>query len=162
MIIKGDDSSNAVCANPNAERGAAMSGNTRAFSHYRVYRTDCYNDDPVVTGIVQEFQFGMNWSEYSRFVGDIFGAPLALEALVAFFLESTFIGLWIFGWDRLSRGVHNLCMYLTALGSTVSAIFILAANCFMQNPVGVTYANGRAELTDFGALFTSVDRKSVV
>lgn len=109
----------------------------------------------VVTGIVQEFQFGMNWSEYSRFVGDIFGAPLALEALVAFFLESTFIGLWIFGWDRLSRGVHNLCMYLTALGSTVSAIFILAANCFMQNPVGATYANGRAELTDFGALFTN-------
>ena len=70
----------------------------------------------VVTGIVQEFQFGMNWSEYSRFVGDIFGAPLALEALVAFFLESTFIGLWIFGWDRLSRGVHNLCMYLTEIG----------------------------------------------
>ena len=109
----------------------------------------------VVTGIVQEFQFGMNWSEYSRFVGDIFGAPLALEALVAFFLESTFIGLWIFGWDRLPRGVHNFCMYMVALGSTISAIFILAANTFMQNPVGATYSNGRAELTDFGALFTN-------
>ncbi|GAA2182368.1 cytochrome ubiquinol oxidase subunit I [Brooklawnia cerclae] len=109
----------------------------------------------VVTGIVQEFQFGMNWSEYSRFVGDIFGAPLALEALVAFFLESTFIGLWIFGWDKLPRGVHNAMMYLAALGTTISAIFILAANCFMQNPVGATYVNGRAELTDFGALLTN-------
>jgi len=109
----------------------------------------------VVTGIVQEFQFGMNWSEYSRFVGDIFGAPLALEALVAFFLESTFIGLWIFGWDRLPRVLHNLCMYLVALGSAISAIFILAANTFMQNPVGATYRNGRAELADFTALFTN-------
>ena len=109
----------------------------------------------VVTGIVQEFQFGMNWSEYSRFVGDIFGAPLALEALVAFFLESTFIGLWIFGWDKLPRGLHNMCMYLVALGSTISAIFILAANCFMQNPVGAVYENGRAELADFSALFTN-------
>ncbi len=109
----------------------------------------------VVTGIVQEFQFGMNWSEYSRFVGDIFGAPLALEALVAFFLESTFIGLWIFGWDKLSRGTHNLMMYLTAAGATISAIFILAANSFMQNPVGATYNNGRAELENFGALFTN-------
>lgn len=109
----------------------------------------------VVTGIVQEFQFGMNWSEYSRFVGDIFGAPLALEALVAFFLESTFIGLWIFGWDKLPRGIHNLMIYLAAFGTTVSAIFILAANSFMQNPVGATYNNGRAELTDFSALFTN-------
>ncbi len=109
----------------------------------------------VVTGIVQEFQFGMNWSEYSRFVGDIFGAPLALEALVAFFLESTFIGLWIFGWDKLPRGLHNLTMYLTALGATLSAVFILAANSFMQNPVGATYNNGRAELENFGALFTN-------
>ncbi|MGB3954591.1 MAG: cytochrome ubiquinol oxidase subunit I [Brooklawnia sp.] len=109
----------------------------------------------VVTGIVQEFQFGMNWSEYSRFVGDIFGAPLALEALVAFFLESTFIGIWIFGWDRLSGPVHNLMMYLTALGATISAIFILAANSWMQNPVGATYNNGRAELSDFSALFTN-------
>lgn len=106
----------------------------------------------VVTGIVQEFQFGMNWSEYSRFVGDIFGAPLALEALVAFFLESTFIGLWIFGWDRLPRGLHNATIYLASLGTTISAIFILAANAFMQNPVGATFNNGRAELVDFGAL----------
>ena len=109
----------------------------------------------VVTGIVQEFQFGMNWSEYSRFVGDIFGAPLALEALVAFFLESTFIGLWIFGWDRLPRGLHNATMYLTAIGTTISAVFIMAANAFMQNPVGATYRNGRAELADFGALLTN-------
>ncbi|WIY82351.1 cytochrome ubiquinol oxidase subunit I [Propionimicrobium sp. PCR01-08-3] len=109
----------------------------------------------VVTGIVQEFQFGMNWSEYSRFVGDIFGAPLALEALIAFFLESVFIGVWIFGWDKLPRGLHNLCMYLVALGSTISAVFILAANCFMQNPVGAVYENGRAELSDFTALFTN-------
>ena len=108
----------------------------------------------VVTGIVQEFQFGMNWSEYSRFVGDIFGAPLALEALIAFFMESTFIGLWIFGWDKLKPGLHNACMYLTALGSTISAIFILAANAFMQNPVGARYnpETGRAELVDFLAL----------
>lgn len=109
----------------------------------------------VVTGIVQEFQFGMNWSVYSLFVGDIFGAPLALEALVAFFLESTFIGLWIFGWGRLPRGLHNLTMYLTALGTTISAVFIMAANAFMQNPVGATYSNGRAELADFGALLTN-------
>lgn len=109
----------------------------------------------VVTGIVQEFQFGMNWSEYSRFVGDIFGAPLALEALITFFLESTFIGLWIFGWDKLKPAVHNMCMYLTAIGSSLSAVFILAANMWMQNPVGATYRNGRAELTDFSALFTN-------
>lgn len=109
----------------------------------------------VVTGIVQEFQFGMNWSEYSRFVGDIFGAPLALEALIAFFMESTFIGLWIFGWDKLGPRTHNLMMYFTAAGTTISAIFILAANCFMQNPVGATYNNGRAELVSFGDLFTN-------
>ena len=109
----------------------------------------------VVTGIVQEFQFGMNWSEYSRFFGDIFGAPLALEALVAFFLESTFIGIWIFGWDRLSGPVHNLMIYLTALGGPISAVFILAANAFMQNPAGATYNNGRAELVDFSMLFTN-------
>lgn len=109
----------------------------------------------VVTGIVQEFQFGMNWSEYSRFVGDIFGAPLALEALVAFFMESTFIGLWIFGWDKLPAKLHNACMYLTALGTTISAIFILAANCFMQNPVGAHYNNGRAELVNFSDLLSN-------
>jgi len=111
----------------------------------------------VVTGIVQEFQFGMNWSEYSRFVGDIFGAPLALEALIAFFMESTFVGLWIFGWNKLSKKVHLLMIYLTAIGTTISAIFILAANSWMQNPVGaklVQLPNGsyRAELTDFLAL----------
>ena len=90
----------------------------------------------LVTGIVQEFQFGMNWSDYSRFVGDIFGAPLAFEALLAFFLESTFLGLWIFGWDKLSRRVHLVCIWLASLGTMLSAVFILAANSFMQNPVG--------------------------
>ena len=109
----------------------------------------------VVTGIVQEFQFGMNWSEYSRFVGDVFGAPLALEALLAFFLESTFIGLWIFGWDRLPKKLHLMTIYMAAIGTMLSAIFILAANSWMQNPVGSTFRNGRAELTDFGALFTN-------
>jgi cytochrome d ubiquinol oxidase subunit I len=109
----------------------------------------------VVTGIVQEFQFGMNWSEYSRFVGDIFGAPLALEALVAFFLESTFLGLWIFGWDKLSRGKHLAMIWLASIGTLVSSIFIMAANSWMQNPVGATYKNGRAELVDFGAVLTN-------
>lgn len=111
----------------------------------------------VVTGIVQEFQFGMNWSEYSRFVGDIFGAPLALEALLAFFMESTFIGLWIFGWDKLPRLAHLACMYLTAIGTMISAVFILAANSWMQNPVGAKYdpATHRAVLTDFGAVLTN-------
>ncbi|MCG5213644.1 cytochrome ubiquinol oxidase subunit I [Streptosporangium sp. KLBMP 9127] len=108
----------------------------------------------VVTGIVQEFQFGMNWSTYSRFVGDVFGAPLALEALVAFFLESTFLGLWIFGWDRLPKMVHLACIWVVAIGTMVSAYFILAANSFMQWPVGFTL-NGRAELADFGAVLTN-------
>ena len=107
----------------------------------------------VVTGIVQEFQFGMNWSEYSRFVGDIFGVPLALEALIAFFAESTFIGLWIFGWDRLSKKLHLATAYLVALSSTLSALFILAANAWMQNPVGAIYRNGRAELDSLGSIF---------
>jgi cytochrome d ubiquinol oxidase subunit I len=111
----------------------------------------------VVTGIVQEFQFGMNWSEYSRFVGDIFGAPLALEGLLAFFLESTFLGLWIFGWERLRPGLHLACIWIAALGTVFSAYFILAANSFMQNPVGYTLnpEKGRAELTDFGAVLTN-------
>jgi cytochrome d ubiquinol oxidase subunit I len=111
----------------------------------------------VVTGIVQEFQFGMNWSEYSRFVGDIFGAPLALEALIAFFLESTFLGLWIFGWDRLSKGLHLATIWLAAVGTLISSIFIIAANSWMQNPVGATYNpdNGRAELSDFLAVLTN-------
>ncbi len=90
----------------------------------------------VVTGIIQEFQFGMNWSEYSRFMGDIFGAPLAIEALAAFFLESTFIGLWMFTWDRFKPGIHALFIWLVAFGSSLSALWILAANSFMQNPVG--------------------------
>jgi len=108
----------------------------------------------VVTGIVQEFQFGMNWSDYSRFVGDIFGAPLAVEALLAFFLESTFLGLWIFGWDKLPRGLHAACMWLVHFGTLFSAWFILAANSWMQHPVGYRYseANGRAQLVDFWAV----------
>jgi cytochrome bd ubiquinol oxidase subunit I len=93
----------------------------------------------VVTGIVQEFQFGMNWSAYSRYVGNIFGAPLAIEALLAFFLESTFLGLWIFGWDRLSPKVHNACMWVVATGTLLSAYFILTANAWMQHPVGYVY-----------------------
>jgi cytochrome d ubiquinol oxidase subunit I len=111
----------------------------------------------VVTGIVQEFQFGMNWSSYSRFVGDVFGAPLAFEGIVAFFLEATFIGLWIFGWDKLPRGLHLATIWLTAVGSIASAYFILAANAFMQNPIAfrINEARGRAELTDIGALLTN-------
>jgi cytochrome d ubiquinol oxidase subunit I len=103
----------------------------------------------VVTGIVQEFQFGMSWSEYSRFVGDIFGAPLAIEALLAFFLESTFLGLWIFGWDKLSKGLHVTTIWLVAIGSSISALWILIANAFMQHPVGYAIEDGRAVLTDF-------------
>jgi cytochrome bd ubiquinol oxidase subunit I len=112
----------------------------------------------VVTGIVQEFQFGMNWSSYSRFVGDIFGAPLAIEGLLAFFLESTFLGLWIFGWGRLSKGVHLATIWIAAIGSAISAYIILAANSWMQHPVGyeVNQAAGRAELKDFLALLTNV------
>ncbi len=111
----------------------------------------------LVTGIVQEFQFGMNWSDYSRFVGDIFGAPLAIEGLLAFFLESTFLGLWIFGWDRLSPRLHLASIWLAAIGTFLSAYFILAANSFMQNPVGAEFnpVTGRAELTDFRAMLTN-------
>ena len=109
----------------------------------------------VVTGIVQEFQFGMNWSEYSRFMGDIFGAPLAIEALLAFYLESTFIGIWIFGWDRLSKKAHAAVMWMVAIGSTISALWILIANSFMQNPIGYAIRQGRAEMTDFFALITN-------
>ena len=111
----------------------------------------------VVTGIVQEFQFGMNWSAYSRFVGDIFGAPLAVEALLAFFLESTFLGLWIFGWGRLPRRVHAACIWLTAIGTMLSAYFILAANSWMQHPVGYRYnpVTHREELTSFVAVLTN-------
>jgi cytochrome d ubiquinol oxidase subunit I len=108
----------------------------------------------VVTGIVQEFQFGMAWSDYSRFVGDIFGAPLAVEALASFFLESTFLGLWIFGWDRLPRGLHLATIWAAAFGTLLSAYFILAANSFMQHPTGyvINPTTKRAELTDFGAV----------
>jgi cytochrome d ubiquinol oxidase subunit I len=109
----------------------------------------------VATGIVQEFQFGMNWSEYSRFVGDVFGAPLAIEALLAFFLESTFLGLWIFGWERLPKKAHLLSIWLVAVGSNVSALWILIANSFMQQPVGYVLRNGRAEMESFAALVTN-------
>ena len=111
----------------------------------------------VVTGIVQEFQFGMNWSAYSRFVGDIFGAPLAIEGLLAFFLESTFLGLWIFGWDRLPKRVHLATIWLASIGTMLSAYFILAANSWMQHPVGyrINPETGRAELTDFVAVLTN-------
>jgi cytochrome d ubiquinol oxidase subunit I len=119
----------------------------------------------VVTGIVQEFQFGMNWSEYSRFVGDIFGAPLAMEGLMAFFLESTFVGLWIFGWDRLPKKIHLATVWLAAAGTTLSAYFILAANAFMQHPTGYAIPDGyspaqppvngqRATLTSITELLT--------
>lgn len=111
----------------------------------------------VATGIVQEFQFGMNWSAYSRFVGDIFGAPLAMEGLIAFFMESTFLGIWIFGWDRLSPRLHLASIWLAAIGTNVSAFFILAANSWMQNPVGFRFntERGRAELTDIFAVLTN-------
>lgn len=109
----------------------------------------------VVTGIIQEFQFGMNWSDYSRFVGDVFGAPLAIEALLAFFMESTFIGIWIFGWNKLSKKVHLAAIWLVSIGTALSAFWILAANSFMQHPVGYAINNGRAEMNDFLALITN-------
>ena len=109
----------------------------------------------IVTGIVQEFQFGMNWSEYSRFVGDIFGAPLAVEALLAFFVESTFLGVWFFGWDKLPKKVHLASIWLVAIASNLSALWILIANSFMQEPVGYAIQNGRAEMKDFFALLTN-------
>jgi cytochrome d ubiquinol oxidase subunit I len=109
----------------------------------------------VATGLVQEFQFGMNWSIYSKFVGDVFGAPLAIEGLAAFMLESTFLGLWIFGWDRLSPRVHLATAYAFAVGSWLSAYFIIVANSWMQRPVGSTVANSRAELTSVWALLSN-------
>jgi cytochrome d ubiquinol oxidase subunit I len=111
----------------------------------------------VVTGLVQEFEFGMNWSAYSRFVGDVFGAPLAMEGLAAFFLESTFLGLWLFGWDRLPARIHLTCIWLVAAGTMLSAAFIMAANSWMQHPVGYTInsTTGRAQLNDIGKLFTN-------
>ncbi len=109
----------------------------------------------VVTGIVQEFQFGMNWSSYSRFIGDVIGAPLAIETLLAFFLESTFLGIWIFGWDRLSKRLHLAAVWLVLVGSYLSTYWILVANSFMQNPVGYSMHNGHAEMTNFWALITN-------
>ncbi|QUG99517.1 cytochrome ubiquinol oxidase subunit I [Saccharopolyspora erythraea] len=106
----------------------------------------------VVTGIVQEFQFGMSWSAYSRFVGDVFGAPLAMEGIVAFFVESTFLGLWIFGWDRLSKGVHLACAWAFSLATVASAYFILAANSWMQHPVGIVFTDGRPRLDSIWAV----------
>jgi cytochrome d ubiquinol oxidase subunit I len=109
----------------------------------------------VVTGIMQEFQFGMNWSDYSRYVGAVFGGPLAVEALVSFFLESTFLGVWIFGWDRLNKKVHLAAIWLVAAGTMLSALWILTANSFMQEPVGYAIQNGRAEMIDFFALLAN-------
>ena len=109
----------------------------------------------VVTGIVQEFEFGMNWGAYSRLVGNIFGAPLAMEGLAAFFLESTFLGLWLFGWDKLSRRVHLATIWLVTVGSMLSAAFILAANSWMQHPVGYQMVNGKPQLNNLWAVFTN-------
>ncbi len=110
----------------------------------------------VVTGLVQEFEFGMNWSSYSRFVGDVFGGPLAMEGLAAFFLESTFLGLWLFGWDRLPKRIHLACIWLVVAGSMLSAMFILVANSWMQHPVGyVLNSHGQPVLNNVWALFTN-------
>jgi cytochrome bd ubiquinol oxidase subunit I len=109
----------------------------------------------VATGLVQEFQFGMNWSVYSNFVGGVFGAPLAIEGLAAFMLEATFLGLWIFGWDRLSPRVHLSTIWLAAIGTWLSAYFILVANSWMQHPVGYKIVDGEAQLNDIGALLSN-------
>src|SRR6201985_2968381 len=110
----------------------------------------------VITGLVQEFQFGMNWSTYSRFVGGVFGAPLAMEGILAFFLESTFIGLWIFGWDRLPKRVHLACIWAVSAGTLLSAMFILVANSWMQHPVGYKInSQGNAVLTNVWAILVN-------
>ncbi len=109
----------------------------------------------VATGLVQEFEFGMNWSVYSKFVGNVFGAPLAVEGLAAFFLESTFIGLWVFGWKRLSPKLHLATIWIAVLGTWASAYFILVANSFMQDPVGYKVVNGEAQLTSIWKLLSS-------
>lgn len=109
----------------------------------------------VVTGILQEFQFGMNWSTYSRFVGDVFGPSLAIEGLLAFFMESTFIGIWVFGWDRLSKRVHLLSIWLVSIGTILSAFWILSANAFMHHPVGYELADGRAQMTSIKEILTN-------
>jgi cytochrome d ubiquinol oxidase subunit I len=109
----------------------------------------------VATGLVQEFQFGMNWSIYSKYVGNVFGAPLAIEGLAAFFLESTFLGLWIFGWNRLSPRVHLATLWVAVLGTWLSAYFILVANSFMQDPQGYKVVDGEAQLTSVWKLLSS-------
>src|ERR1700749_2547511 len=109
----------------------------------------------VVTGLVQEFQFGMNWGQYFRLVGNIFGAPLAMEGLGAFFLESTFLGLWLFGWDKLPRRIHLAKIWAVAFGSILSGAFIMAANSWMQHPVGYQMVGGKPQLNDIWALFTN-------
>src|SRR2546429_397185 len=109
----------------------------------------------VATGLVQEFQFGMNWSIYSKYVGNVFGAPLAIEGLAAFFLESTFLGLWIFGWDRLSPRLHLATLWIAVAGTWLSAYFILVANSWMQHPVGYKIVNGEAHLTSVWALLSN-------
>ena len=109
----------------------------------------------VVTGLVQEFQFGMDWGAYSRLVGNVFGAPLAMEGLAAFFLESTFLGLWLFGWDKLPRRVHLATIWAVSLGTVLSAMFIMAANSWMQHPVGYQMVHGKPVLNDIWALFTN-------
>src|SRR5271163_838480 len=119
----------------------------------------------VATGITMEFQFGTNWAYYAHYVGDVFGAPLAFEGLMAFFLEATFVGLFFFGWERLSRLKHLICTCLLALGTNLSALWILIANGWMQNPVGARFnlATMRMEVTDFGAvLFNPVAQSKFV
>src|SRR5213596_813897 len=108
----------------------------------------------VATGLVQEFQFGMNWSVYSKYVGNVFGAPLAIEGLAAFFLEATFLGLWIFGWNKLSPRIHLATIWLVTLGTWMSAYFILVANSWMQDPVGSKVVNGEAQLTSVWSLLS--------
>ncbi|MFI8951442.1 cytochrome ubiquinol oxidase subunit I [Streptomyces sp. NPDC053750] len=109
----------------------------------------------IVTGLVMEFQFGLSWSGLSKFAGNVFGAPLALETLIAFFAESTFLGMWIFGWGRLRKGIHVTLIWLVALTAYASGYWILIANGFMQHPVGYEVRDGVAYLTDFGALLTN-------
>ena len=109
----------------------------------------------VVTGITLEFQFGMNWAEYSKYVGDIFGAPLAIEATLAFFLESVFIGVWLFGWNKVSKATHAVSIWIVAIATNLSALWILLANGWMQHPVGYVIRNGRAEMVDFMAVATN-------
>ncbi|GAA2388744.1 cytochrome ubiquinol oxidase subunit I [Nonomuraea africana] len=109
----------------------------------------------IVTGLVMEFQFGLSWSGLSHYAGDVFGAPLAMETLVAFFLESTFLGLWIFGWHRLPKGLHLACIWIVTLTAYGSAFYIMVANSFLQNPVGSVVKGDHLELTDFGALLSN-------